>query len=310
MKSKNFIPIRYVSQRTGLTTHLIRMWEKRYKAVVPQRSETNRRLYSDADINRLQLLQKVVKAGHSISQVASLSVKELRQLAGSELPFDPGVPSTTENRSLSAEHFYEISLASVVNLDVNGLETALSQAAVHLTRLELIEAVIVPLCGKLGELWKRGELKIINEHMATPVIRAFLWDMLRSTRFSEGSPKIIISTPLGQPHELGAVVIALVACESGWRSLYFGPSLPAEEIAAAAEFTKSKAVALSITHQTDRHKLCLDLKRLRHLLTRDVAIFIGGQSAATLTDLLDTADIRILKNSDSFRSALDALLSS
>ena len=134
MKSKSFIPIRYVSQRTGLTTHLIRMWEKRYKAVVPQRSETNRRLYSDADINRLQLLQIVVKAGHSISQVANLSVKELRQLVGYELPYVSDVSSTTEHRSLSAEHFYEISLASVVNLDVNGLETALNQAAVHLTR--------------------------------------------------------------------------------------------------------------------------------------------------------------------------------
>jgi hypothetical protein len=90
-------------------------------------------------------------------------------------------------------------------------------------------------------------MKIVNEHMATPVIRAFLWDMLRSTQFSENSPKIVFSTPLGQPHEIGALAGALNACDSGWRPLCFAPSLPVQEIAAAAADTGRRAVALSIT---------------------------------------------------------------
>ena len=68
----------------------------------------------------------------------------------------------------------------------------------------------------MGELWKQGELKIIHEHLATPVIRAFLWNMLRTNEIAELSPKLVIATLLGQRHELGALTIAITACESGW----------------------------------------------------------------------------------------------
>ena len=69
--------IRYVCRQTGLTAHQIRAWEKRYQAVVPERTETNRRLYSEADIERLQLLAKAREAGLSLSQVAHLPADEL-----------------------------------------------------------------------------------------------------------------------------------------------------------------------------------------------------------------------------------------
>ena len=84
MVARNLYAIRYVAQRTGLTTHVIRAWEKRYQAVVPHRSLKNRRLYSDNDINRFQLLKKVTDAGHSISQVANLSTDDLLDLARRE----------------------------------------------------------------------------------------------------------------------------------------------------------------------------------------------------------------------------------
>ena len=45
MENKNSYPIKVVSNLTGLSIHVIRAWEKRYNVVVPQRSETNRRIY-------------------------------------------------------------------------------------------------------------------------------------------------------------------------------------------------------------------------------------------------------------------------
>ena len=97
MKNKNLYPIRYVSQRTGLTPHVIRAWEKRYHTVVPQRSPKNRRLYCEDDVQRLQLLKKLTEAGHSISQVAPLDSKELKNLA------QRGVTAVTRTRAGSAK---------------------------------------------------------------------------------------------------------------------------------------------------------------------------------------------------------------
>ena len=66
MALKNLYPVRYVARQTGLTPHLIRSWERRYAAVAPRRTDTNHRLYSDDDIERLSLLRNAVKAGQSI----------------------------------------------------------------------------------------------------------------------------------------------------------------------------------------------------------------------------------------------------
>ena len=68
---------------TGLSPHLIRIWEKRYSAVAPERTDTNRRLYSDAEIERLNLLRLATRAGHSIGNIAKLPLGPA-QIAGSQ----------------------------------------------------------------------------------------------------------------------------------------------------------------------------------------------------------------------------------
>lgn len=307
MKIKYVYPIRYAAQQTGLSTHVIRVWEKRYQAVVPKRTESNRRMFSGMDIERLKMLRTAVRIGHSISQIAGLSSEELVQLVKLDVADASKVSTAREPGSLDATYFYDRSLSTVLNFDAKGLESVLDRAAVHLSKMELIKAVIEPLCQKIGKLWAQGELKVINEHMTTTVIRSFLWNLLRSAQVSETSPKIVIATPAGHQHELGALAIALIACESNWQSLYFGPSLPAEEIAAAVTYADARAVALSITYLEDSHQLNLEVKKLRRYLDDDITIFIGGQDASPLVNFFDAPEIQILNDVDSFRTAINNL---
>ena len=79
-----------------------------------------------------------------------------------------------------APYFLQVSFDHIIQLDANGLEKALDEATVHLTKMALVNSVIVPLLKKIGNLWRQGELKIIYEHMATPIIRSLLWNLLRS----------------------------------------------------------------------------------------------------------------------------------
>ena len=73
--------IKAVSRKTGLSAHVIRVWERRYKAVQPSRTGTNRRLYSEADVERLGLLKQATQAGHSIGTIADLPVDRLMKIA-------------------------------------------------------------------------------------------------------------------------------------------------------------------------------------------------------------------------------------
>ena len=80
-----------VARRSGLSQHTIRIWERRYDAVTPERTDSNRRLYSEEDVARLTLLNRAVQAGHRIGDIAGFPTAKLEKLTSrvrpvSELP--------------------------------------------------------------------------------------------------------------------------------------------------------------------------------------------------------------------------------
>ncbi|MGK0187133.1 MAG: DNA-binding transcriptional MerR regulator [Verrucomicrobiales bacterium] len=72
--------ISVVARLTGLSAANLRMWEKRYEVVAPERSESGRRLYSDEDVHRLTLLKSLSDRGKAIRKTCALSIDELEQL--------------------------------------------------------------------------------------------------------------------------------------------------------------------------------------------------------------------------------------
>jgi DNA-binding transcriptional MerR regulator len=151
-------------RRSGLSPHVIRVWEKRYGAVTPQRTPTNRRLYSDADIQRLLLLRKATLAGHSISHIANLPTARLLDLVATDEatgpPQAPRVQPDTD-ATLFQSHL-EACIAATERLDTSGLETALLQARVALSQPAFIEHLLVPLMENIGELWRDGSLRSMS----------------------------------------------------------------------------------------------------------------------------------------------------
>src|SRR5512137_1913603 len=109
-------PIQLAARLTGLSTHVIRIWEQRYHAVEPKRTPTNHRLYSQNDIERLSLLRDVTRAGHNIGQMARLSNDKLRALAANapnlNLRASPAVAAPP-----APDASLEESLAAVQSLD-------------------------------------------------------------------------------------------------------------------------------------------------------------------------------------------------
>ena len=309
MNKKNLYPIRYVSQRTGLTPHVIRAWENRYQAVVPHRSAKNRRLYSEDDVLRLKLLKSITDAGHTISQVAQLDSADLQNLAqqdNAEIPRTRRKNDGPLEPAAVGDHFKQC-LAAVLNLDPDGLERSYDRAAVDLTRPVLLKDLIVPLFKEIGKLWHGGSLKIVNEHMATTVTRNFLLNMLRATEILDPAPRIVIATTVGQWHDVGALTVALTAAENGWHPVYFGPNLPAEEIAAAVKHCGARAVAISITHLLNQNPLVDELRKLRRYIGSEVTFFVGGRAVLEYTQTLIAVNANYITNIEQFSDELNSL---
>lgn len=296
--------IKIVAQRTGLSSHVIRVWERRYQAVTPRRTDTNRRLYSDDDIRRLRLLAEATGNGHTISNVANLTKEELQKLVEDDRPTPVSAVTTDFGSGGDPTPHLERAIAATRNLDADGLRRTLEQSTVDLTQLVVLEQVIVPLMHKIGELWHEGELRVVHEHTAYAVACAFVSLLKPAYAPSDRAPTVVVATPAGQLHELGAMICAATAASDGWQTAYLGASLPAEEIAKAVEHYRSPVVALSVVYPADDQGLNEELKRLRRLLPQDVGVLVGGRSASSYGQTLHDIDAVVIPNLRGLRDQL------
>lgn len=273
-------PIGFVSMTTGLSGHVIRAWERRYQAVAPRRSPSGRRLYSREDMERLTLLKRAVDRGHRISHIAGLDRETLVELTQrvSVPPADPPAAEAPLPRPDDAPIYAEGCLAAIEVLDAAGLRDCLCRAEQAFGRRFAIEAVIKPVMTRVGQGWSEGSLRVIHEHFATTVLHAHFCRMLESPSTpSPHRPRLLIGTPAGQWCHLGALATAVIARDHGWEPVFLGPSLPAEEIAAAQAALHPQLIALSITCRLDDGCLQEEIQRLTALLENRCPLVVGGR---------------------------------
>ncbi len=302
-------PINVVVQRTGLTAHVIRAWERRYRAVEPQRTATNRRVYSDADIERLSLLRAHTAAGQSISYLARLSTESLKQLGNGTSVRAAGTVagSLLSPAVFGASDLIARGVVAIKNMDAMTFQTVLDLAETQLGVQGMLQRIVGPLAHVVGELWREGSISAAHEHFATASLRKILDRAVRPFALSELAPVLVVGTPLGQLHELGAMIAAAQASNLGWRVIYLGAGLPASEIAGAARQHATKAVALSIVYPDDDPRLGGELLRLRDLLPPGVTIVAGGRAASAYADSLEAIGGKTTEDLNAFGLLLDQL---
>ncbi|HEX4872185.1 MAG TPA: MerR family transcriptional regulator [Nevskiaceae bacterium] len=297
-------PINVAARRSGLSAHVIRAWERRYEAIKPDRTDKSRRLYSDWEVQRLVLLRQAVELGHRISEIANLPMEELRALVGRDtLPGVEASPKIPFTRS----KLVEVALEAARAMDGNAFQQALLQATRSLTIPDLFSEFVDPLMQDIGRRWREGDLRIAHEHFASAQMRTFLGDLMTSSSVAPSGPMIVVTTPFGQNHELGALMVAVTALRAGWAVQYLGPGLPAEEIVYAAEQLRARAVALSLCYPADDPRIEGQLLKLRAQLPMPFPLFIGGSSSSGYGRALAQIGARRPSGLREFSLELDAL---
>jgi DNA-binding transcriptional MerR regulator/methylmalonyl-CoA mutase cobalamin-binding subunit len=300
-------PIQVVARRTGLTPDVLRAWERRYRVVEPERTKSQRRLYSDADIERLILLRKATQAGRSIGQLASLSDRQLEQLVAGDLAAQVAESGPPPSSSAEASTVLEQALGAVRNLDASRLQSVITSASLVVSPPELVDRVLVPLMRSIGAEWLDGTLGIAHEHLASAIVRAELSELVRPRQLPADAPALVVGTPAQQVHELGALVVAATAAADGWRVVYVGADLPAAELAAAAARSEARAVAISITYPPDDEHLPAELLELRQELPSGTAILVGGAGASSYVESLAEIGAILVGDLQGLRSILASL---
>jgi len=293
---------------SGVSELSLRSWEGRYSAVSPNRTETNRRLYSDSDIEKLVLLKKLTQHGHRIGNLAGHSIPTLAKmllkaehtisLANSS---DPDIELSEENLILNN------CIELIRSFDDRHLISLLNDASVKYSRPDLIEKVLLPLMIKIGHYWESGMLRASHEHFTSAVIIKFLNTLTDGFRIQDNAPRIIIATPEGQYHEVGALIGSSLAATNGWRITYLGASLPAEDIAATVTQLNARTIFLSIVYPADNPSLNIQLTKLRKMVGNKVYIIASGNGVSGYKNILSELDFITTHSPGHFREVLKSV---
>jgi len=296
-------PIAVVAKRTGLSRHVLRVWERRYAAVEPTRTAGGQRLYSDEQVDRFRLLASVTKRGRNISMVAALPTEELERLAAEDEAqrpaADPVETDGSEHRELAEAAFVHARAFDGSSLD-RELRRLIARHGVPC----FLEDIVPTLMHRIGDEWQAGRLTIAHEHLASAAVLAIILEAMRAVPEAPGAPRLLVTTPSGERHAVGAALAAAAAALDGWSIIYLGVDVPAADIVVAAAACLATAVAVSIVHTDNPASVVRELQAVRTGLPARVPLMAGGAAAVRLADSIAMDGLVVCTSVADLRSVL------
>ena len=274
-------PIRAVAKQTGISIDTLRAWERRYQVVTPQRDERGR-LFTEADVRRLQLLRTAVERGHAIGKLAALSDEELQGLTANPVMEANETAATKAVRQNKPLIELNAVMTVIERLDYAAAERELALLAAVLTPRELVHQVALPLMRQVGEAWHAGQLGIAQEHMTSALLRNLLGALVPLYRRTAPPSKLLLATPSGEHHEFGILLAAMLTAGGGLGIVYLGANLTAEEIVGAAQRTAPQAVLLGLVGANGTQAAMSDLQAVAQKLPSQIELWVGGTKEENL----------------------------
>lgn len=219
---KQNFSIKDLEHLSGIKAHTIRIWEKRYNILTPNRTETNIRTYD------LESLQKILNVtflndhGYKISRIAKLTDPEIGKMVK-----EVASTASEENRAINS---FKISM---VNFDSN---------LFHKTYLNLLESksfreifleIFIPLLNEIGLLWQTDTINPVHEHFLVGLIKQKLYlniAQLETSGDYNGKELYVLFLPENEIHDLGILYLNYELNFHHKKTIYLGPSMPLNDM--------------------------------------------------------------------------------
>jgi DNA-binding transcriptional MerR regulator/methylmalonyl-CoA mutase cobalamin-binding subunit len=268
--------IKVVSELTGLPMGTLRAWERRYGFPKPSRREgSNRRVYSNEQIDRLRVVSQALERGYRPGDVIPLTPAELHEL----LSNDTGARGAPGGRAIAD---VPALIGLLLRDEVRRIEDELRLAATALGPKRFVTELAQPLAQAVGQAWAAGTLAIRQEHVMTECLTTQLRWLLAAQQDAEGSPTVVLSTLPGESHTLGLQMVAVYLALSAAKPRLLGANTPPEQVIAAAEAFGARVVGIGLTAAADPVVARLELERLARGLPTPLALWVGGGGARAL----------------------------
>lgn len=256
-----------IERLTGIPMNTLRAWERRYGVPKPQRGAGGHRIYSEADLQMLQWLRKQLNAGVTIGH----AIATMRAQAPASANMHP-------------EALVSGFIEACLDFDERRAEKILSDAfSVH-TLERVCAQVITPALHEVGRAWADGRCGIAAEHFTSALLQAQLYALLRTSPAAPHRPLVFVASAPGEHHALAALMLTVLLRRAGWRALFFGQSLPIEDLASVVPELQPDVVMLSVTLPQHLETIKDQVAAMRQAGVK-APVVIGGQALRGAEDL-------------------------
>jgi MerR family transcriptional regulator, light-induced transcriptional regulator len=281
---------------TGIKAHTIRIWEKRYNVVNPERTDTNIRYYNDYDLKKLLNISTLNKHGFKISEIIKMDNEKICDKIIE-------VSSTSNNYE---SHLNNL-VVSMIEMDEDKFEKVLSSAIIKLGFEKTITHIIYAFLEKVGILWQIGTINPAQEHFITNLIRQKL---IIAIDGQQNTPKtdsktFLLYLPENELHELGLLFYSYIIKKAGHKVIYLGQSVPTRDVLEVMRIREADYIITYFIAAFETRQIPQYLKKISEGFSHK-DIFIAGLQVKQLDEDLPE-NIKPLMDVEEFKSYLNRL---
>lgn len=254
--------VQHAARLTGIAPDTLRMWERRYQVVTPERSESGYRLYDDEALRRLSAMRSLVAAGWA----PRLAAERVKTGTAAAVPGPAPRVATGTLPSL-------VPLAA--DLDPQRLESELTAAFASAEFEDLVDGWLLPALAELGAGWLDGSVSVGGEHFVSAGLQRHVASVLAQASPPVGAPRVLAGLARASRHELGILAFSAVLRRAGVEVVYVGSDLPTEDWARTTVTTGADAVVLAVPTAEDVPGV-RDAVAAIVAAAPEVAVYVGG----------------------------------
>ena len=245
---KNSFSIKNLENISGIKAHTIRIWEKRYNLLQPERTDTNIRRYSLDSLRKLLNITLLYNHGIKISKIANLPEKEIPFLVR-----EIALKSSSEQVSINAFKL------SMVNFDITMFDATYDELMNKNDFSFIYLNIFVPLMSGLGILWQTGAISPSHEHFITNLIKQKIHIQTELMQ-RDSTPQINASTfvlylPENEIHELSILFLNYYVLNNGFKTIFLGQSIPTISLKTLLSYSPSLHFVTYVTVEPNKEEI-------------------------------------------------------
>jgi DNA-binding transcriptional MerR regulator len=221
MQVKTEFSIKDLENLSGVKAHTIRIWEKRYNLLEPDRTDTNIRKYDLLNLKKLLNVTFLYNEGHKISKIAELEEHQIKQLIEEQ--------SQLKREDYAIQAFKQ----AMFDFDYKLFSSTYGNLLNSYSFRKVFFEVFIPLLDEIGMLWQTGTIDPAHERFISELIKQKVVLNIEEMQVNNGHTSPIVFTlylPYGEIHEIGLLYANYELLRAGFKTIYLGANIPLDNL--------------------------------------------------------------------------------